>query len=471
MRQNTRLVSALVLLAACNSDRSDRVHVTAQLTDEASSRVLTLSHTLGEVAVAADATTLEPDLIIDGGDDGFGYVVDVAATEDKLFVLNAVANHIRGFNEAGSEIVRFGREGRGPGEFGSPLAIAATDRHVIMWQSPASQALAVWDHAGVLRSAAGATINGDWDSSQWRRPRFHGLVDAPPEDLPHRLQVWGPDHFVQLLQPDNGPFGRVHDRSSSDVPPAHLVRHDFDLDIVDTIAVVAGGRLEVVEEAVYERNTKKAGRIRLVQERLYTGRPVWTMGNGWIAISHGDSTGMIVRHLDGSRMLEIRWPSKRPIVQEPDKREAAKWMLAYQAFMSTSSRELIEASSRRELEEGIRVTAFEWTKFADQVPTITAAFSAGECVFLAGFSPVDNRHGVALTWLAINVTRGTLEGVLRFEPATAMKFGRGGMIDRHGGAVRAFTTRHAYLVSVNGDGESFVERFRLPPSYNCGSED
>lgn len=470
MIRRTPLLAGLIALAACGPKVDDPVYLTAHFTEEGAERVLTLSRTLGEIALAAEATILTPDLILGGGDDGFGYVVDVAAVEDKVFVLDALAHEIRGFDGAGTEIVRFGRSGQGPGEFRSPIAIAAMDSLVITWQYPSAQAFAVWDHTGALRSAAGAEIDGDWNSGQWKKPRFMGPVDVGPEDLPQRLRSTGPDEFIHLIQPDDGPFRRNGKPYPYEAPPAYLVRYDLNLEVVDTVAVLAGAGLEVIEETVPIPNSDRIERIHFAHERLYSGRPVWATGENWIAVSHGDSAVAAIRGLDGQHWLDIRWPPRRTMVQATDMREAAKWMLAYQVVHATSSREMFASFSRGEIEEGVRVTAFEWTRFAQRAPTITAAFGAGECVFIAGFSPESNRYGVSLTWLAINVVRGSLEGVFRFEPTAAMRFGRHGIIDRHGGAVRAFTANHAYLVTVDGDGESFVERFRIPPGYYCAPE-
>jgi hypothetical protein len=313
-------------------------------------------------------------------------------------------------------------------------------------------------------------VDGDWDSGQWKKPRFVGTVDVGPEDLPQRLRTVGQEGFIHLIQPDDGPFRRNGEPYPYDPNPAYLIRYDLNLEVVDTAAVLAGAGVEVIEETVPMPNSDRIDRIHFAHERLFSGRPVWATGKSWIALGHGDSSGIVIRGIDGLHWLDIRWPPHRRALQDTDKREAARWMLAYQVVHATSSREMFGGVSRDEVEEGIRVTAFEWTRFAEYAPTITSAYGAGECVFIAGFSPTDNRHGVSLTWLAINVVRGSLEGVFRFEPRAVMRFGRHGVIDRHGGAVRVFTTDYAYLITLDGDGESYVERFRLPPSYNCTAD-
>lgn len=465
-----RLLVSLIVLAACETHTTEPVELKALLQQEGGERILTLSHTPGEVASDAVAVPLAPDLIIGGGDDGFGYVVDVGATETGVFILDAMTHEVRGFDLEGRPTTRFGRKGNGPGEFRSPIAIEASTDFLVTWQYPATQALAVWDHSGGLQSAAGAPVEGDWDSGQWRKPKFIGPVDAGPEDLPQRLQFAGSDRFIHQIQPDDGPYRREGKRYPYEAPPAHLVRYGVDLDVIDTVTVLAGARLEVIEETLPLPNTDRVHSVHFANDRLYSGRPIWTTGDGWIGISHGDSAAAMIQGLDGEHRLQIRWPDRRSTLSDDDMRDAAKWMLAYQVVHATRSRSTFENFSRREIEEGIRVTAFEWTRFAELTPTITSAFGAGDCYFLAGFSPSENRYGVALTWLVLNVVRGSLEGLIRFEPDAAMEFGHQGLIDRRGGAVRAFTTRHAYLVTLDGNGESYVERFRLPCEFDCATE-
>ena len=401
--------------------------------------------------------------------DGFGYVVDVAVSRNSLFVLDGLAREVRRFDENGNEIGRFGRAGEGPGEFQSPIAIAASDSAIVTWQYPSTQALAVWRQSGDLRVAAGAPVEGDWDSGQWKKPRFLGPITVGPEDLSHRLRFADQTTIVHQVQPDEGVFRRDGQQYPYEVPPAYLVSYNLDLAVTDTLAVLSGARLEIIEETVPVPNTGRMERIHFAHEALYASRPVWATGERALLLSHGDSAGAIVRGADGNVELEIRWPERRRPIEDSDKRDAAKWMLAHEVISATSSREMFESYSRREIEEGIRVTAHEWTSFADFAPTVTAAFVAGECAFLAGFSPRDNQHGVALTWIVINFRRGSLQGVVRFQPARTLQLGHGGSIDRRGGAVRAFTTKQAYVLTVDGDGESYVERFTFPAEYDCGS--
>lgn len=469
---NARPLAGLFLsltLVSCHVERTPSITATSQLTQNGERRVLTLSHTPEEVTRGAAVTTLAPDRVVGGGRDGFGYVVDVASSGTSLFVLDGLAREVRRFDDKGEEAGRFGRDGEGPGEYQYPIAIAASDSAVVTWQYPSTQALAVWSQSGGLRVAADAPVDGDWDSGQWKKPRFLSPITVGPEDLSHRLRFADQTTIVHQVQPDEEAFRREGQPYPYEVPPAYLVTYDLDLAVIDTLAVLSGARLKIIEDTVPVPNTGRMERIHFAHELLYASRPVWATGEGTLLLTHGDSAGAMIRGADGNLVLEIRWPDRRRPIDDTDKREAAQWMLAYEVISSTSSREMFEDYSRREIEEGIRVTAHEWTRFADYAPTVTAAFVAGECAFLAGFSPRENQHGIALTWIVINFRDGSLQGVVRFQPATTLELGNGGSIDRRGGAARAFTTKHAYVLTVDGDGESYVERFALPAEYDCGN--
>ena len=68
---------------------------------------------------------------IDLGQDSAGFVnaiTDVARWDSLLFVLDGMAQTISVYQESGGAFVRsFGGQGRGPGEFGDPMALAVFD--------------------------------------------------------------------------------------------------------------------------------------------------------------------------------------------------------------------------------------------------------------------------------------------------------------------------------------------------------
>jgi hypothetical protein len=115
------------------------------------SRVLTLSHSLMEVAAGVvKATLLRSDLRIGGADSvWFGSVADVAVMSDGRFaVLDRLEKQIVLFDTAGSVVRRIGRDGNGPGEFRAPWALEAVGGMLVSWQDSPNQTFTVLDTTG-----------------------------------------------------------------------------------------------------------------------------------------------------------------------------------------------------------------------------------------------------------------------------------------------------------------------------------
>jgi len=80
----------------------------------------------GDGWAAGDAWRLELDLEIGDADgpDAFGRLVDVAPRRaGGVWVLDAQARRVRGYDEGGREVLAFGRPGQGPGELNSAGAV------------------------------------------------------------------------------------------------------------------------------------------------------------------------------------------------------------------------------------------------------------------------------------------------------------------------------------------------------------
>jgi hypothetical protein len=350
-------------LCACGASPPEPVALTTELTETAGSRTPVLSHTPSEVLRGGERTQVAPDLVLGGGPDGFAYIVDVTAVGGKMFVLDGLAHQVRVFDAIGGETGQFGRRGEGPGEFRTPIAIVAVGDELVTWQSPKSRALAVWNLERGLLASGAAPIDGDWDNGSSRKPVLIGPINTGPEDQRQRLRAAGGHHFIHEVHPDEEVFRRAGEPYPYEVPPAHLVRYNLNLEIIDTVSVLAGAELEIIEEEILIRGTDRVEFLPFAHERYYASRPVWATGADWLAVGHGDSTKVVVRRFDGEPLLDIRWPARRREVREEDMREAAKWMLAYQILQASNSRESFEGLSRKEIEEGINVTAFEWTKW------------------------------------------------------------------------------------------------------------
>jgi len=93
-------------------------------------------------------------------------------------------------------------------------------------------------------------------------------------------------------------------------------------------------------------------------------------------------------------------------------------------------------------------------------------YGTGSCLFLAGFSPQDGIGGASLSLLVIDVAAASVLGSLRLRPAKGLQPNiRNTMLDRVGGTVYDVGANGVYLVTLDGSGEYYVERFPLP--FTC----
>ncbi len=91
---------------------------------------------------------------IDLGQDSDGFVnsiTQVARSDSLLFVLDGMARTITAYKESNGAFVRgFGGQGRGPGEFGDPMALAVFDDTVYVVDPTTGPAVSVFEHDGTF---------------------------------------------------------------------------------------------------------------------------------------------------------------------------------------------------------------------------------------------------------------------------------------------------------------------------------
>ncbi len=420
-------------------------------------RVLTLSHSLVEVAAGrVKAKTLRSDLRIGGGEDlWFGSVADVAVLPDGRFaVFDRMEKQILLFDAAGSPVRRIGREGDGPGEFKAPWALEAVGGVLVAWQDSPSRTFTVFDTTGKVVATSGAAVPGGWHRLAYRQPttRVYGPRDQRgPEDVTRRLVALGDSGFVHLIQFNELDSLDIRNPRSFPSPPAHLIRYGLDATVRDTLATVSGTATEAWLPAPVP------GGYPLYAQPLYSGRPVWTIGDGWYAVGHGDSSSISVRWFAGAPDLVVRLPGERTEITFDDRIHGAKWLNAHQALNSSWSRNLLETASAKGIEEGMREDARN-NPFARYAPTVTALFGYANCLFASGFSPSDWHDGTSMVLVVIDVERGAIDDVIRLpRPAgTPMP------LDRHGAAVVEIAHGYAFTTYRDYDGVFFVERVPLP---------
>lgn len=454
------LVGAVLALSACgNAPPALYSGATLQATRDSTRAgipLLELSHTLREVARGGvAAASLEPDLMIGGLDGPVGLAVDLASLGDGRFaVLDRLERQVVIFDSLGDVVARYGREGKGPGEYTSPHALAALGGgRLVVWQGDASATFTMLDTAdGRVLATSPQVAKGDWSRPFFRGPliNVNGFQQGP-EDVTRRLGRYGDKGFIHLLQENEHEY-LLSDTPYPEAPESYLIRYDLDATLIDTVAVLTG-------PPTREQARLSDGYV-LYQQPLFSGRPVWTVGEGWLALGHGDSTGITIRDFDGDTLLHLRLPERRERLQDHDRLEAARWGIDIRALNGSDYRRRIEEVPARELQrEGPKYDVEHFFSFADSIPHLTAAYAADQCLFLAGYHPSDWPDGTALTWVAINVRTSSLEGVFRFEPPSAARLP---FFDRVGAAVREFDRRYAYLTFRDDDGLSTIARYRLP---------
>ncbi len=106
--------------------------------------------------------------------------------------------------------------------------------------------------------------------------------------------------------------------------------------------------------------------LPLYTQPLFSGRPVWATGEGWIALGHGDSTRMLLRDLAGELRAVVRWPERRDPVSDEDRLDAARWRIAMRVLHHSYTREHFAKDTPEERRKGV-----EWEAFDDRFVYVT----------------------------------------------------------------------------------------------------
>lgn len=100
--------------------------------------------------------------------------MDLTSLGDGRFaVLDRLERQVVIIDSLGAVAARYGREGKGPGEYTSPYALAALGGgRLVVWQSNASVAFTILDAAdGRVLATSPQAVQGDWTrpwSIPWR---------------------------------------------------------------------------------------------------------------------------------------------------------------------------------------------------------------------------------------------------------------------------------------------------------------
>ena len=437
-------------LLGCTDEKRISVRELISARDSGSVHILEFAVPLHDLTNTAEIQVLEEDLVL-GERAEFGAVADIAALGDGRFaVLDRVDKSITVFDSSGQVTRKFGREGKGPGEFNYPWAITAVGDRIVVWQWAPNQTFITFDTGGNVLATAGERIDGDWRRYAFRTPSINIEGDQRGiEDITRRLVSLSDSEFAHMVQPDE--IKRILEGKWQEEmpPPSMVVRYEESLDIRDTVAVLDGARLLLRKEI-------PRGMGPIVEQSFFAGLPFIAAGNGWLATGHGDSTRLRVVGEDGTPLLIIQF-SQAQSVSLQNKVDAAEWYTAIESINSPASYKRYREIGVREFRKQLR----KWLPslpFAKAMPIVGAAYGVNDCLFLAGSSSDDSPDGTSLTWAVINVRTGSLLSAIRIPPRGSRKLPH----QRYPVSMRTFDDHFAYVVTRNEDGMSLLHRFRLP---------
>jgi hypothetical protein len=426
--------------------------LTASLRQEGELRVLTLSQSLNSLSTHnTGVSILAADLELGGADSDLMHVTDVAALPNGDFaILDRLATTVRIFSPGGEQIKTLGKKGPGPMEFERVKAVAAMGDQLVVWDRNGSKEFTVFDTAGTVLGTTPVTIEGDWMALQLRgvQHSYDPPWSQPLEDLTRRLGSLGTNHFVFQIQPDEMLKGWRGEPFPFDAPPVYLVRFDAAARVVDTVAT------SVAPPNVLRSDVPRGPDIYPhFNQPIFSPRPVWAATDHWIAIGHGDSSAVEVRDLAGTLLLRVEWPRDERGIGDEDRLQHADVRMQEEVFKAGRDHEREYFSSFAERRRARQQIAFELWPFSDRRPQVTAAYGAGDCLWLAGFDPGDAPSGESLTWTAINVATGRIAAVVR--------------IPRNASRVRDFSPTAIFSSYLDTDGVWRLERYPVPKA-DCG---
>lgn len=120
---------------------------------------------------STSAVALHPELLITGAIGDTGALADIrsvaADSAGRIYVLSRAPNEVRVFDPSGAQVARWGREGKGPGEFADPIGISI-DRGGRVWVvDQGASRFSIFDPTGRLISTFPRLHSGS-NVGRWR---------------------------------------------------------------------------------------------------------------------------------------------------------------------------------------------------------------------------------------------------------------------------------------------------------------
>ena len=375
------------------------------------------------------------------------HIADVAALPD-----GRVALLLRDFHEVvivdnGVIERRFGRKGRGPGEFRDPLAIEANH-----------EAFAVLDIDGVEIFSLEGTSRGrmrlpwlpDWSVAFNSRPLLYHQApyQSGPEDPTRRIARHGMGFAIIAAG-----------RSERVIPPEpgkkqHLQLALLQLDVQtlrsDSVLLVRGSERAMSMSAVTDRSGRPLSNVvQPVSEPLFGARPLIAGSATWIAVFDPARNVVGVSSPGDSTTVLIAWPSGEVAVSDSIRAIAVDWQnrdLITAAPSDSLARSWSRNTRRQSFEQKLR--ASQATPFSDSLAPLAAMFATSRCLWLVGVDPRDFTDGTGHWGIAVDVKSGSVVGPLR--------------LSTRGTQLRDIGNGYAYSIGRNQLGEFYVERAPLP---------
>ncbi len=193
------------LLAACTPDQPQTVDGTWQGTITTEGNVTTVVNESGSVWGGTARLIEEASIGVDVGDDPymFGYIADLAASEDRIFVLDDQVPVLRTYDFHGVHLGDVGGIGEGPGEYRAPDSVGIDAEGSIFVHDPSQSRILVyssdgepletWVYSTPMRFSEGMVV------TETEGPFIAGVLELTRDPLKRQ---WA----MQRLGPD-GPLG------------------------------------------------------------------------------------------------------------------------------------------------------------------------------------------------------------------------------------------------------------------------
>lgn len=413
------IIPLLLCLPACTDSPPPEAQI---LVDETGFSQIRLPVPLSTYLATERPEVLEAVDFLQVNLDTFGYIADIASSSTgSIAVLDRLEKKVIVFDSAGSETARLGREGRGPGEFLDPWAVAWMGETIIVWQS-AQPFLTAFSPTGKVASSPGFVIEGDWQAHPFREPLLR--IDYPyqmsDEDITLRLNGIDQNHFGLLMQ-DNERLTEVE----IDNRRSYVTIWGSDLSTVDTLLSLPAAPMKVKQ---------LQGNISATAVDVFAPRSQWTAGDGWYAFHSRLTAEVSVRGLDASPLLTLSWPDTLMELEWSDRENRVNWM---------------EVDRGKKIpKEGKERYASEWLTFSRVVPEVTSLYGMNGCLWISSFSSEDYSNGTGLTLLLLHVDSDRPPRVIR--------------IPRRGARLRTVTPTSVIVTYENEVDVQIPERYRVP---------